>query len=325
MKKFSFLFAALFAAMTLFAGSYTIEFKDGGNSSDSNSGLTSTTISDYVASGAENLSAIAASGKVYNAAIGYGLKFGNSSNPGSVTLTLAKAVKPTSIVMSASQYGNTEGSGLLQDSTVDMTGGGGKGKFVDYTMTYDGNTEVTTITVGTKAKRGYVKSVTVNFEGEGPAPVVAPYCATEVGHLFLENPDVNSYVLLSIGALDGKTIVRIDQDAAKNSAKFDYLLVNYAGGSATTGADVAEGGDTKIAVAFDTPTAVNDSITLEILWSTVNWDGRWMVQNVKVPAKAACASAVVPLEVINCAQANALVKDAKAELNTVTVAYVNGA
>lgn len=325
MKKFSFLFAVLFAAMTMFAGSYTIEFKDGGNSSDSNTGLTSTNISDYVASGAENLSAIAASGKVYNAATGYGLKFGNTSNSGSVTLTLAKAIKPTSIVMSASQYGNTEGSGMLQDSTVDMTGGGGKGKFVDYTMTYDGNTEVTTITVGTKAKRGYVKSVTVNFEGEGPAPVVAPYCATEVGHLFLETPDVNSYVLLSIGALDGKTIVRIDQDAAKNTAMFDFLLVNYAGGSATTGADVAEGGDNKIAVAFDTPTAVNDSITLEILWSTVNWDGRWMVQNVKVPAKAACASAVVPLEVINCAQANGLAKDAKAELNTVTVAYVNGA
>ncbi|MBQ6777136.1 MAG: Ig-like domain-containing protein [Paludibacteraceae bacterium] len=325
MKKFSFLFAVLFAAMTMFAGSYTIEFKDGGNSSDSNTGLTSTNISDYVASGAENLSAIAASGKVYNAATGYGLKFGNSSNSGSVTLTLAKAIKPTSIVMSASQYGNTEGSGMLQDSTVDMTGGGGKGKFVDYTMTYDGNTEVTTITVGTKAKRGYVKSVTVNFEGEGPAPIVAPYCATEVGHLFLETPDVNSYVLLSIGALDGKTIVRIDQDAAKNTAMFDFLLVNYAGGSATTGADVAEGGDNKIAVAFDTPTAVNDSITLEILWSTVNWDDRWMVQNVKVPAKAACASAVVPLEVINCAQANGLAKDAKAELNTVTVAYVNGA
>ena len=325
MKKFSFLFAALFAAMTMFAGSYTIEFKDGGNSSDSNTGLTSTNISDYVASGAENLSAIAPAGKVYNAATGYGLKFGNSSNSGSVTLTLAKAIKPTSIVMNASQYGNTEGSGMLQDSTVDMTGGGGKGNFVDYTMTYDGNTEVTTITVGTKVKRGYVKSVTVNFEGEGPAPVVAPYCATEVGHLFLETPDVNSYVLLSIGALDGKTIVRIDQDAAKNTAMFDFLLVNYAGGSATTGADVAEGGDNKIAVAFDTPTAVNDSITLEILWSTVNWDGRWMVQNVKVPAKAACASAVVPLEVINCAQANGLAKDAKAELNTVTVAYVNGA
>jgi hypothetical protein len=78
-----------------------------------------------------------------------------------------------------------------------------------------------------------------------PQPVVSPYCQTEVGHLFLENPDPNSYILLSIGAKDGKTIVRIDQDAAKNTQMFDYLQVT---GLASAGEDVADGGETAMAV-----------------------------------------------------------------------------
>lgn len=135
-------------------------------------------------------------------------------------------------------------------------------------------------------------TVTATMIGKYVEPVVpvivSPYCKTEVGHFMAENADPNSFVLLSIGAKDGKTIVRIDQDAAKNNQKFDYLQVT---GYASAGADVEEGGVTAMAVAFDTPTPVNDSITLEILWSTVNWDGRWMVQNVKVPAAAVCESA----------------------------------
>lgn len=124
-----------------------------------------------------------------------------------------------------------------------------------------------------------------------PQPAVSPYCQTEVGHLLAENADPNSYVLLSIGSKNGKTIVRIDQDAAKNSAMFDYLQVT---GLATTGADVDAGGEKAMAVEFDTPAADADgNITLEILWSTVAWDGRWMVQKVKVPATAECEHAVL--------------------------------
>lgn len=124
-----------------------------------------------------------------------------------------------------------------------------------------------------------------------PQPAVSPYCQTEVGHLFAENADPSSYVLLSIGSKNGKTIVRIDQDAAKNSAMFDYLQVT---GLATAGADVDAGGEKAMAVEFDTPAADADgNITLEILWSTVAWPGRWMVQNVKVPATAECEHAVL--------------------------------
>lgn len=124
-----------------------------------------------------------------------------------------------------------------------------------------------------------------------PQPAVSPYCQTEVGHFLAENADPNSYVLLSIGSKNGKTIVRIDQDAAKNSAMFDYLQVTTL---ATTGADVDAGGEKAMAVEFDTPAADADgNITLEILWSTVAWPGRWMVQNVQVPATAECEHAVL--------------------------------
>lgn len=124
-----------------------------------------------------------------------------------------------------------------------------------------------------------------------PQPAVSPYCQTEVGHFLAENADPNSYVLLSIGSKNGKTIVRIDQDAAKNNAMFDYLQVT---GLATAGADVDAGGEKAMAVEFDTPAAdAKGNITLEILWSTVAWPGRWMVQNVEVPATAECEHAVL--------------------------------
>ena len=160
------------------ADSYTITFKDGGTDSDKTSSLTSTTVSDYVDAGAEYVSAIAPTGKVYFAKTGAGLKFGNSSGGGSVTLTLATPIKPTSIVISASQFGASEGSGLFQEETFDMTGGGGKYAFNDYTVTYDGETEVATISVGT-AKRGYVNSITVNYASQGgEEPVVEPTTKT---------------------------------------------------------------------------------------------------------------------------------------------------
>ncbi len=179
------------------------------------------------------------------------------------------------------------------------------------------------------AAASYIAYITIEL-GEGgvtppPTPeVVAPYCQTEVGHFFAANADPNSFVLLSIGSKGGKTIVRIDQDAAKNTQMFDYLQVT---GLATDGADVAEGGATAMAVEFATPDAVNDSITLEILWSTVNWDGRWMVQNVKVPATAACEYAVLvpaPVAKKTCAEVYDLAKDDAVALNDVVVTFANG-
>ena len=122
-------------------------------------------------------------------------------------------------------------------------------------------------------------------------PTTPTYCQTEVGHFLAENADPNSYILLSIGSKDGKTIVRIDQDTEKNTKMFDYLQVT---GLVTAGADVTEGGEKAMAVEFDTPAAdAEGNITLEILWSTIGWEGRWMIQNLKVSATAECEHAVL--------------------------------
>lgn len=155
------------------ADSYTVTFKDAGEGkSDGSSSLTSTNVADYVAEGAEYFSTVEASGKVYNGQDGYGLKFGNSSTSGSITLTLTTPVTPTSIVMNASPWSATEGSGLLQDSIFATKSTGAKGTFGDFTYYYDGATQITTIVVGTSTKRGYVKSITINYEA-GAAPAVA--------------------------------------------------------------------------------------------------------------------------------------------------------
>ena len=180
MKKFFSLFAAVLFAGSMMADSYTITFKDNGSGNgDGSASLTSTTVTDYVAEGADYVSAVAVSGKVYNGQEGYGLKFGNSSNPGSITLTLAAAVTPTSIVMNASPWSGTEGSGLLQDSIFATKSTGAKGTFADFAYEYDGATQVTTIIVGTSTKRGYVKSITVNYGEVTPVepetiPTTAP-------------------------------------------------------------------------------------------------------------------------------------------------------
>lgn len=177
MRKIFSIFAAVLFAGSMMADSFTISFKDAGaGQGDSNTSLSSTTVADYVAAGADYVSAVAVSGKVYNGQDGYGLKFGNSSNPGSITLTLAASVTPTSIVMNASPWSATEGSGLLQDSIFATKSTGAKGTFADFTYVYDGATAVTTIVVGTSAKRGYVKSITINCEGGEVVPPVEDDC-----------------------------------------------------------------------------------------------------------------------------------------------------
>lgn len=121
-----------------------------------------------------------------------------------------------------------------------------------------------------------------------------PYCETEIWHLMAATPEQDSYVLLSVGADgNGNTVVNIKQDTEKNQVKFDYLQVSDL---ATTGIDLTMGGVTELGVSFATPAADADgNITLEIQWSIVNSPDRWKVENIKVPAMATCASAVVAL------------------------------
>lgn len=203
---------------------------------------------------------------------------------------------------------------ITNSAWVELTATGTKGAGGTLTVSYE------------VAQAFYISYIEVTYEageGGGSTPVVANFCQTEVGHLMDAAPAQDSYVLLSIGSKNGKTIVRVDQDAAKNTAMFDYLQVT---GLKSVGEDVAEGGATAMAVEFDTPALTNDSMTLEILWSTINWPGRWMVQNIRV-AVAECEYAVIPKAPLvpkTCSEVYSMAKNDEVALSEVTVTYVNG-
>ena len=151
--------------------SYTITFKEW-SKTDTDNSQKSTAIADIIASGAEYVSAIPTANNVYQGRVGRGIKFGTSSKTGQLVLTLANAVKPTRIVVNARWYGSSETTLKVNDKTFTTTG-----DFADYTVEYDGNTEVTSIDIATTSKRTYVKSVTVYYEGTVAAvekPVITP-------------------------------------------------------------------------------------------------------------------------------------------------------
>lgn len=317
MKKLFSLLAAVLFAGSMMAGSYTITFKDSGTGNDSSSKIS--TVETIISDGGANVSAIATATNVYNASTGRGIKLGTSKAAGELVMTLAQEVKATSIVVNVCKYSDKEKGFTIQGK--EFTAGDGDAA-AGVTYTYENATAITSISLGS-LKRIYITSVTVNFEGELAPAAVANYCQTEIGHFAAENADPNSFVLLSIGSKGGKTIVRVDQDTAKNAAMFDYLQVT---GLAHTGEDVAEGGAAAMAVEFDTPALTNDSMTLEILWSTVNWPGRWMVKNLRV-AVAECEYAVVPKAPLvpkAIADVYSMAKGTELALNDVTVTYANG-
>ena len=143
--------------------SYTITFKEGtGTTSDGS--VKQTTIEGIIASGAEYVSEITEAIEVYNARVGRGIKLGTGSKTGSLVMTLATPVKPTKITFKARQYNNTETSISVNTLAVtDLST-----SFDEYTVNYDGNTEVSTISISTPEKRAYITEVTVYTGAAGP-------------------------------------------------------------------------------------------------------------------------------------------------------------
>lgn len=245
MKKFFSILAAVLFAGSMMADSYTVTFKDAGEGkSDGSSILTSSNVADYVAEGAEYFSTVEASGNVYLGQGGYGLKFGNKSNPGSITLTLATPVTPTSIVMNASPWSGTEGSGLLQDSIFATKSTGAKGTFGDFTYYYDGATQINTIVVGTSTKRGYVKSITINYEA-GAAPAVSTPVITGNAS-FYETAEI------SIACSTEGANVYYTLDGAEPTAESALYAAPFEINATTTVKAIAIKGEDKSAVAEKT-------------------------------------------------------------------------
>ena len=143
--------------------SFTITFKDTGTTSDNSTKRSA--IADIIASGEEYVSEITTADNVYNARSGRGLKLGTSSKTGTLVMTLAEAVKPTRIVFKAMFYNAGEKS--ITVNTLDVTEL--SGEIDEYTVNYDGNTEITQISISTPVKRAYITEVKVYYMWEAPA------------------------------------------------------------------------------------------------------------------------------------------------------------
>lgn len=103
--------------------------------------------------------------KLYNARNGYGIKFGTGSAVGTLTIHLASAVRPDSIVFRASAYSANEGAAKFMGDEVDLTQYGNK-VITPYTKVFDGNTDVETILIETTSKRMYVTEVIIYCNGK---------------------------------------------------------------------------------------------------------------------------------------------------------------
>ena len=143
-----------------------IIFKDSGSGNDSSTKITS--IDDIISEGKNYVSEIPTPTNVYNGQTGRGLKLGANNKSATLKLTLAKAVKPIKITFDAMQYSDTETSITVNGKTITNLGS----ELATYSIVYDGNTEVSEITISTPAERAYITNVKIYYEPEAtPAPL----------------------------------------------------------------------------------------------------------------------------------------------------------
>ena len=177
MKKFILLAAAVLMSATAFADSYTIVFNDNPEGTDGSTVIKPDVTADSIAAeGAEFIADVAigtasTTTRAYFGQTGYGLKFGNSSNPGNLLIHLSAKgqVNATSIVVKAAPWWNTE-SGKIDtphatingfEYTVDDT----ETALKEYEITFEEPQFIDTLFFsGTEKGRSYVKSVTINYE-----------------------------------------------------------------------------------------------------------------------------------------------------------------
>ena len=141
--------------------SFTITFKSASGDSDGQGAIS--TKDDIISGGANYISSLNAT-RIYNGKSGNGIKFGSSSNPGSLTLNFVESKYVTSIVVNAMQYNNDSSAVVgIQDDDYSNSP---TTSFANYTYSYSTPTLLSSITLFSgnsgSNKRLYVKSVTVN-------------------------------------------------------------------------------------------------------------------------------------------------------------------
>ena len=177
MKKFILLAAAVLMSTTAFADSYTIVFNDSPTGDDGTAVIKPDVTADSIAAeGAEFIADVAigvnsTTTRAYFGRAGYGLKFGNSSNPGNLLIHLSAKgqVTATSIVVKAAPWWNTDTEKIDTPHAtingfayeIDAT----ETALKDYEIVFDEPQLIDTLFFsGTEKGRSYVKSVTINFE-----------------------------------------------------------------------------------------------------------------------------------------------------------------
>ena len=177
MKKFILLAAALLMSTTAFADSYTIVFNDNPTGEDGTAVIKPDVTADSIAAeGAEFIADVAigtasTTTRAYFGRTGYGLKFGNSSNPGNLLIHLSAKgqVTATSIVVKAAPWWNTDTEKIDTPHAtlngfayeIDAT----ETALKEYEIKFDEPQFIDTLFFsGTEKGRSYVKSVTINYE-----------------------------------------------------------------------------------------------------------------------------------------------------------------
>ncbi|MBR5715085.1 MAG: DUF4957 domain-containing protein [Bacteroidales bacterium] len=177
MKKFILLAAAVLMSTTAFADSYTIVFNDNVEETDGTAVIKPDVTADSIAAeGAEFIASVAigpnaSTSRAYFGRAGYGLKFGNSSNPGNLVVHLSAKgqVTATSIVVKAAPWWNAE-TGNIDTPHATINGfayeiDATETALKDYEIVFDEPQFIDTLYFhGTEKGRSFVKSVTINYE-----------------------------------------------------------------------------------------------------------------------------------------------------------------
>lgn len=167
------LVAVLFVADVVPIWGYTIAFKSSTTGSDGSTAQSS--ISNVVSEGSSYLSTISCT-KIYNGKSGYGIKLGTSSATGNISLNFSTdgQIKPTKITIRACRYGSDTGNlnykinGGTQSTKTLTT------SLVDYEITMDGNTTLTSLYLASSSKRIYI--VSINVESGSTETTVKRQC-----------------------------------------------------------------------------------------------------------------------------------------------------
>lgn len=136
-----------------------ITFNESDGANDSSAKIT--TVKEMVKTGSEYISSVTDVSNVYLARQGRGLKLGASSKVGAFTLNLVDAVKPTAVKFKAMWYKSGEQTLTVAGTDfADLTG-----NVTEYTVPFDGVTEIKSISVKTGGKRAYITEITIVESG----------------------------------------------------------------------------------------------------------------------------------------------------------------